>query len=95
MAARILEFFEAVPGCLANHLNAQELFRIIVAALSTGGGVFAVLQGILVAVGVVFPAPSDAAFAAVVLTTILEAHRRLGHGQPLSSRPRQSPLDGR
>jgi cobalamin synthase len=74
------DFFTAVPGSLRNHLNAEELYRISVTALSTGGGVFGLLQAVLLGVGNLFPAPTDAALAALVLTTILDSLRRLHHG---------------
>jgi hypothetical protein len=89
--SRAGEFLGAVPGSLKNHLNSDELCRIVAAALTAGCGLFGVLQAVAAHVGTIFPAPSDAAFAALVLTTILEAYRRLGHGEnptPPSSRSR-------
>jgi hypothetical protein len=76
----LLEFVSAVPGSLKNHLNVQELSRVTVTAISAGGGVFSVLQAVAAHLGAIFPSATDAAVAAVVLTTILEARRRLGHG---------------
>jgi hypothetical protein len=75
-----LDFVSAVPGSLKNHLNVQELSRVTVAAISAGGGVFSILQAISAHLGTIFPSATDAAVAAVVLTMILEARRRLGHG---------------
>jgi hypothetical protein len=66
-------------------LNTIELSRITIAALTAGGGILGLLEAILLGVGVIFPAPTDAALAALVLTLILEALRRLAHGQELTS----------
>jgi hypothetical protein len=80
-AGRALRVFEAVPGSLKAHLNVEELARIAVTALAAGGGVFGVLQAVVQSAGTIFPAPADASLAVSVLTTILEVHRRLGHGR--------------
>jgi hypothetical protein len=80
-------FFSVAPGALQSHLNTEELMRIAVASLSAGGGIFGLLEAIMRSAGVVFPAPSDAALAAALLTMILESHRRLQHGdEPRRSR---------
>jgi hypothetical protein len=85
----IAGYFAAAPGTLKNHLNADELARVTVSALAAGGGIFAVLEAIVLHAGTIFPAPTDAALAGVALTLILEALRRLGHGDepPASRRP--------
>jgi hypothetical protein len=77
------DFLSAAPGALKNHLNTEELLRIVVTALGAGGGVFTVFEAVLRSTGRIFPVPSDAAFAAVLLATILEARRRLEHGTDL------------
>jgi hypothetical protein len=74
-------FLGAAPGALKNHLNTDELTRITLTALTTGGGTLGLLQLLLVSVGTIFPAPTDAALAALTLTVLLESLRRLGHGQ--------------
>lgn len=79
--ARLSVYLAAAPGAIKSHLNAQELVRITVAAVAAGGGVFGVLQAVVLNAGTIFPAPADAALAAAVLTLILEANRRLGHGE--------------
>ena len=91
---RIDQFLAAVPGALKDHLNAEELARISIAALTAGGGLYGVLQAVTLHVGTIFPAPSDAAFAAAVLTLIMEAYRRLGHGEVSADTPRR-PYSGR
>jgi hypothetical protein len=78
--ARIRRFFAAVPGSVHGHLNGAELLRIAATALSAGGGLLGVLEAVRLGVGAIFPAPADAALAALILTTILETLRRLGHG---------------
>ena len=80
LVSSIQAFLSAVPGSLKNHLNAEELIRIATTALTAGGGVYGVLQAIILGAGTIFPAPGDAALAAALLTTILEVLRRLGHG---------------
>ena len=77
---RIGGFFAAVPGSLKNHLNGEELFRITVTAVSAGGGVFGLLSAFALHADTIFPAPADAALAALIIGTILDARRRLGHG---------------
>jgi hypothetical protein len=86
--AKVRDFFAEVPGALKDHLNGSEVTRVVIAALSAGGGVFGVLQALATHAGVIFPAPPDAALATAVLTLILEAHRRLGQGAepPAASR---------
>jgi hypothetical protein len=79
--SRLGRFFAAVPGAIKDHLNSEELLRVSVAALTAGGGVFAVLQALVLHAGEVFPAPADAALATAVLTLILEARRRLAQGK--------------
>src|SRR3954468_7146750 len=78
-------FFEAVPGALRNHLNTDELVRITITSLMAGVGLLGLLQAVVLNVGVVFPAPTDAALAGVAATFLLECLRRLGHGQELST----------
>ena len=80
-------FFRAVPGSIKNHLNMQELARILAASLTTGCGLFGTLEAVAAQVGVIFPASADAALAALVLTILLETHRRLGHGEELVRPP--------
>ncbi|MCA1685771.1 MAG: hypothetical protein LC745_07235 [Planctomycetia bacterium] len=76
----VCRFWAAVPGSLKNHLNTEELARIMIASLTAGGGLFGLVQAMTLHVGAIFPASGDAALATVVLTMILEAHRRLGQG---------------
>jgi hypothetical protein len=78
--AAIRRYLAEAPDAIKNHLNTTELLRIAVAALTTGGGVFSVLQAIVVNAGTIFPAPADAALATAVFTVILEVNRRLNHG---------------
>jgi hypothetical protein len=90
---RIRDFFTAVEGSLKNHLNIEELARIALTALAAGGGVFGLLEALMKQAGVVFPSASDAALAAIVMTVILEGHRRLGQGEehlPAARRSRPS-----
>jgi hypothetical protein len=81
LGSSIRDFFGAVPGALKGHLNTIELSRITLAALTAGGGILGLLEAILLGAGTIFPAPADAALAALVVTLILESLRRLSHGQ--------------
>ena len=72
-APQCASFFGPAPGALKDHLNGVELSRITITALTTGGGTLALLQAILMNVGTIFPAPTDAALAAVFVTLIIEA----------------------
>ncbi len=78
--AKVSGFFSAVPGSLKGHLNTTELLRIAITALTAGGGILGILQMVLQNVGMIFPAPSDAALAGAVLTILIESLRRLNHG---------------
>ena len=53
----------------------------MIASLTTGGGVLGLLHAVMMNTGTIFPSPTDAAFAAATLTMIMEARRRLGHGE--------------
>jgi hypothetical protein len=81
---RVGRFFAAVPGSIQGHLNSEELVRVLVTGLSAGGGVLGLLELIRADVGVLFPAPNDAALASAVLTILIEIRRRLTHGAGLS-----------
>jgi hypothetical protein len=80
LARSVRDFFRAAPNTLKDHLNQEELIRIAIASLGAGGGLFGLLHAIVLNIGSIFPAPGDAALAAVILTAILEVLRRLGHG---------------
>ena len=80
----LLAFFSEVPGSLKNHLNQDELGRVIIASLTAGGGIFGFLQLLVPEVAKLFPDPADAALAGAVLTLILETRRRLSHGVELT-----------
>jgi hypothetical protein len=71
---------------LKDHLNGEELLRITVTAVSAGGGVFVLLKAVVLHAGPVFPAPADAALATLIVGTILDVRRRLGHGADPSPR---------
>src|SRR4051794_28890756 len=80
MACAVRDFAGTAPNSLKNHLNREELARVTITSLGAGGGLFGLLQAIVLGAGVIFPAPTDAALAAAVLTVILEVIRRLRHG---------------
>lgn len=77
-------FLAEAPHSLSNHLNRAELARVLSAAMTAGGGAFGLVYALFTNVGSIFPSPADAALAAAVLTGILEALRRLGHGAPVA-----------
>jgi hypothetical protein len=83
-------FFAEVPGSIRDHLNSEELLRITITALTAGGGVCGILEAILARTTVIFPAPADAALAAALLAAILEANRRLRHGDEVVLRGARS-----
>ena len=78
---RLSEYLAAVPGSLRGHLNADELARVALLAVTGGSGVFGVLNAIAISAGQIFPAPADSALAVAVFAVILECRRRLDHGQ--------------
>ena len=80
-------FFGQVPGSVMNHLNIEELARITVASLCAGAGMYGVIHSVVLSADSIFPAPCDAALAATLLTMILEASRRLGHGADSEGNP--------
>jgi hypothetical protein len=86
--AHVREFVGAVPSAVQGHLNVEELARIRWTALLAAVGILGLLQALVLAVGTIFPAPTDAALAGLILTFILESRRRLGHGrEPDSTGP--------
>lgn len=88
LASWLRAFLGEVPGSIRDHLNTRELVRIALTSLAAGGGLLGLLQAVVLASGSIFPSPADASLAAAVLTLILEACRRLDHGDPPSaSRP--------
>jgi hypothetical protein len=86
-ARKSVTYLEEVPGSLSGHLNREELVRVSVTALAAGGGLFGLLQALALSAGTIFPAPTDAALAAAVLTAILEVLRRLTHGKGGDKKP--------
>lgn len=84
-ASKGRRFFHAVPGSPRDHLNAEELVRVALTALTVGGGTFGVHDALLGYLGLTFPAPADAALAVALMTGLLESGRRLSHGDPLPS----------
>jgi hypothetical protein len=80
LARSVCDFFRAAPNSLKNHLNQDELIRVAITSVGAGGGLFGLLQAIVMNLGMIFPAPGDAALAAVILTAILDVLRRLDHG---------------
>ena len=82
----VRDFFKASPGALKDHLNTEELVRITITSFAVGGLLLGLLPVVLVSVGADFPAPTDAAFAGLIVTLIHESLRRLGHGQGFASR---------
>lgn len=84
VAARaVADFVGPVPGAIKNHVNVEELARVAITALTSGGGLFGLLSAVALGAGTIFPAAGDSALAGVVLTAILEILRRLNHGDDL------------
>ena len=57
---KLTDFIAEAPGSLRGHLNVEELARVAISALAGGGGVFGILNLIVVYAGLIFPAPADA-----------------------------------
>ena len=85
----VVRFWAEAPGSVKNHLNTDELARIVIASLTAGSGLFGLVQAIASNVGTIFPASGDAALAMIVLSMILESRRRLGQGRELAPDPRR------
>ncbi|MGE3820973.1 MAG: hypothetical protein AB7I30_16295 [Isosphaeraceae bacterium] len=90
LSDRCARYLAEAPRSLRNHLNTEELIRVVLAALSTGGGIFGILLAIVATAGSIFPSPADAGLAAAVLTAIIETRRRLGHGTEADARQSRS-----
>jgi hypothetical protein len=86
-ALRVWTFFGQAPGSLKRHLNTEELIRITLTSALAGGGLFGLVQALASSTETIFPASTDAALAAAVLTVILETLRRLGHGVEARKEP--------
>jgi len=80
LRSRFSAFIEAVPNSIRGHLNSEELIRAVIVALTSGGGVFGLLNAIAYRAGEIFPSPADAALAVAVFSLITESRRRLDHG---------------
>ena len=76
----VVKFAKEAPRSLKGHLNLDELTRVAVASFIAGGGAFGFLDSVVRNIGVIFPAPADAALAVMLITLILDVARRLQHG---------------
>lgn len=85
LASGLRDYLGEVPNSLKGHLNKEELVRVAVTSLTAGGGICGLLEAIVLSVGLIFPAPTDAALAGAILAGILEVLRRLEHGRSLSA----------
>lgn len=91
LLARLKKYFAEVPGSIRGFLNVNELVRVLMTSIVSGGGVLAVLQALAASAGTIFPAAQDAALAALLLTSLLEVTRRLQQGVSLHDVPRDHP----
>src|SRR4051794_28877150 len=84
-----------VPKALAGHLNVQELLRIAVTAVVSGGGAAAILPAVLAHIDLVVAAP-DVAVVTAGIAFLVEVVRRLQHGDQVitlgSGRPARPPV---
>lgn len=85
-------FFAAAPKAVRNHLNLDELARIVVTAVMGGATAYEVL-GALARNIPAWVAPADVALATGIALTLVEVARRLGHG-PEVPPPTAPPPDG-
>lgn len=95
--AAIKDFFGAVRGGLKNVVNAEEIFRSIVASFGAGGLVglaITILTAVLAHAAVIFPNPAVAALATTVITLVVDLLRRLSHGDEPAPEPVPSPNPG-
>lgn len=77
---QILAFLGSAPNAVRDHLNVNELVRIVVAAVMAGGGAyeaFVALAGSIPS----WVAPGDVGLATGVLLTLTEVWRRLRQGR--------------
>ncbi len=98
MLASLKRFFSASGTSIQGYLSIEELYRSILTALGSGttvGIVILVLQNLLSDVAAVFPNPTVASLATVILTMILDLLRRQSQGNipnpPVSPAPTPGP----
>jgi hypothetical protein len=84
MLTVLKKFFSAVEGSIHGVLLPEELYRAILASLGSGslvGLAIVVLMAIQSHVAGIFPNPTIASLAAMVLTLVLDLLRRQIHGK--------------
>jgi hypothetical protein len=83
MLASLKSFFKVSERSFQGYLSLEDLYRSILTALGSGttiGVVILVLQEVLTNTSTVFPNPTVASMATVILTMILELLRRQSQG---------------
>ena len=73
------------PNSVVHHLNTHEVVRIASLSILVAGCVLAGSSLLFGCTDLTFPSPADSALAAAVFVSILDARRRLSHGQDLWS----------
>ncbi len=76
----VVGFASEAPRSIKGHLNLEELTRIAASSFIAGGGTLGFLDSIVRNIGMIFPAPADAALAVTLVTLLHEVVRRLKHG---------------
>jgi hypothetical protein len=99
MLSFLKKFFADVEGSTQGLLNPEELYRSILTSLGSGtlvGVLILLFQAILTNTAIIFPNPSVASLATIILTLILDLLRRQNQGPVVSpvvpSVPTQNPV---
>ena len=90
MLSAITQFFAKVRGSRQGILVPEELFRAIVTSLGSGtviGIAVVILQALLDHVVSIFPDPTIAGLASILLTLVLDLLRRQSHADPGNPTP--------
>lgn len=75
----VSQFFGSAPDSIRSHLNLNELARVVVASLLSGGGAYEVVLALAESIPR-WADPADVGLVTAGLVLVLEIWRRLGHG---------------
>lgn len=83
MLQSLKNFFAATSGSIKGYLNPEELYRSLLTSFGSGttvGLILVLLQTVLSNAATVFPNPTVASLATVILTLVIDLLRRQSQG---------------
>ncbi len=97
MLSAIKNFFSTVQGSIQGILVPEEVYRSILTALGSGstvGVLILLLQSVLSDASTIFPNPTVATLASMLITLILDLLRRQSQGGTPTPAPTPAPIPG-